>query len=89
MIELPEAVTISKQMNHVLRDKRINQVERGNSPHKFAFYSGGQDYYEKLLRCVMDRCSVGKPCPSCGTIIEKTSFQGGTCYFCPECQRDL
>lgn len=49
MIELPEAVTISEHVNHTLRGKRINHVERGNSPHKFAFYSGSHDYYEKSL----------------------------------------
>ena len=37
-------------------------------------------------RCLMDRRSVGKPCPSCRTPIEKIRFLGGACYICPMCQ---
>ena len=35
---------------------------------------------------VMDKSSVGQPCIVCGTTIEKMSYLGGTCYFCPTCQ---
>jgi formamidopyrimidine-DNA glycosylase len=35
---------------------------------------------------VMDAKAVGRPCPACGTPIEKTSYLGGACYFCPRCQ---
>lgn len=35
---------------------------------------------------VMDNRNVGKPCPECGTPIEKASFLGGAVYFCPSCQ---
>jgi formamidopyrimidine-DNA glycosylase len=60
---------------------------------KQAVACGGRDTELDLYgqpgryRCIMDRRSVGTPCPSCGTSIEKISFQGGTCYFCPACQR--
>ncbi len=30
---------------------------------------------------------VGRPCPKCGTPIEKTAFLGGASYFCPTCQK--
>jgi formamidopyrimidine-DNA glycosylase len=30
--------------------------------------------------------TVGAPCPNCGTPIEKISWLGGNCYFCPKCQ---
>ncbi|MEP0765788.1 MAG: hypothetical protein HRF45_04510 [Fimbriimonadia bacterium] len=29
---------------------------------------------------------IGKPCGKCGTPIEKTSYLGGACYFCPQYQ---
>jgi formamidopyrimidine-DNA glycosylase len=29
----------------------------------------------------------GKPCPRCGTIIEKTRIAGRGTHFCPKCQR--
>ena len=40
MVELPEAVTIARQIDEWLKGRRIESAVRGNSPHKFAFYSG-------------------------------------------------
>ena len=37
-------------------------------------------------RRVMDKRAAGKPCPKCGAIVEKISYLGGACYFCPTCQ---
>lgn len=50
MIELPEAVTISRQMHHELRGKRIAYARRGVSAHKFAFYTRPKDVYHSILR---------------------------------------
>lgn len=50
MIELPEAQTIARQMSEELEGKRIESAMRGNSPHKFAFYSGTPEEYETLLQ---------------------------------------
>jgi len=36
---------------------------------------------------IMDRYAVDKPCPNCGTAIQKISYLGGSCYICPQCQR--
>ena len=36
---------------------------------------------------IMDRNAVGRPCPECRGEIEKTQHLGGTCYFCPNCQK--
>ncbi|MCP4664057.1 MAG: hypothetical protein GY856_52405 [bacterium] len=33
----------------------------------------------------MDRNAKGKPCPACGTPVEKISYLGGSCYLCPTC----
>jgi formamidopyrimidine-DNA glycosylase len=49
MIELPEAVTISRQFNKVLSGRRIFNVERGNTPHKFAFYTHSPEEYQSIL----------------------------------------
>ncbi len=49
MIELPEAVVISKQIYETLKGKRIKQGNRGNSPHKFSFASGDDAYYRENL----------------------------------------
>lgn len=49
MIELPEACTIAGQMNATIRGKRIGSVTRGNSPHKFAFYTGTPEEYATIM----------------------------------------
>lgn len=36
---------------------------------------------------VMDSNIAGKPCPDCGTTIQKMQYLGGACYFCPNCQQ--
>ena len=36
---------------------------------------------------IMDKNSVGSPCPDCGRTIEKIQYLGGACYICPGCQR--
>jgi formamidopyrimidine-DNA glycosylase len=35
---------------------------------------------------LMDSAAVGKPCPECGTKVQKIQYLGGACYFCPKCQ---
>lgn len=35
---------------------------------------------------LMDKEAAGRPCPACGTTVEKMQYLGGTCYFCPACQ---
>jgi len=35
---------------------------------------------------LLDAKAAGKPCPQCGTPIEKQAYLGGACYFCPRCQ---
>jgi len=49
MIELPEAITIAHQINATLRGKQIAIAVRGNSPHKFAFYTGSPEEYAETL----------------------------------------
>jgi formamidopyrimidine-DNA glycosylase len=35
---------------------------------------------------ILDSGAAGKPCPECGTTVEKIQYLGGACYFCPHCQ---
>jgi hypothetical protein len=51
MIELPEVLTIVKQMNDEIKGKKIEYGNCGNSPHKFAWYSREKDEqgYEQEL----------------------------------------
>jgi formamidopyrimidine-DNA glycosylase len=43
---------------------------------------GNQGKYAR----VMDKSAAGRPCPECGTRIEKMAYLGGACYYCPACQ---
>lgn len=53
---------------------------------------GRNDEYDLFghLGCyarLMAKGTAGKPCPECGTRIEKMQYLGGACYYCPNCQR--
>lgn len=54
---------------------------------------GGRDTEKDLYgspgayKSIMSKYTVGTPCPSCGELIEKQSYMGGSIYVCPSCQR--
>jgi formamidopyrimidine-DNA glycosylase len=56
-------------------------IDRGGRNDEFDLY-GQPGGYTRL----MDKHAAGKPCPVCGTSVEKMSYLGGACYFCPSCQ---
>ena len=49
MIEIPEAYTLSKQVNKTLKGKTITKVTAGYTKHKFTWYYGEPNNYQKLL----------------------------------------
>lgn len=49
MMEIPEAITISRQINEYIHGKRIINVTAAHSPHKFAGYHGDPQKYHDLL----------------------------------------
>lgn len=49
MIEAPEAVCLSRQLNDAVCGKYISEVVVFHSPHKFTFISPGIDYEGVLL----------------------------------------
>lgn len=52
MLELPEVLTLSRQLDRELRGRTITAAGRGNSPHKFAFFRPSP---EELARAVTRR----------------------------------
>jgi len=54
---------------------------------------GGRDTEKDLFgqpggyRTKLSKNTVGKPCPTCGIIIIKESYLGGSIYYCAGCQR--
>jgi len=59
---------------------------------KQAVELGGRDTERDLYdhpgryKRILESRNVGKPCPECGTPIEKIQYLGGASYFCPRCQ---
>ncbi len=49
MIELPEAVSNSGQIDETIYGKRISGVVAGHTPHKLAWYYGDREKYSQLL----------------------------------------
>ncbi|OQB24218.1 MAG: Formamidopyrimidine-DNA glycosylase [Firmicutes bacterium ADurb.Bin182] len=55
--------------------------------------SGGRDTEKDLFgnpggyRTKLSRNTAGKPCPVCGTLIQKEAYMGGSVYFCGNCQK--
>jgi formamidopyrimidine-DNA glycosylase len=49
MLELPEVLTLSRQLDRELRGKTIASAGRGNSPHRFAFFKPSEQEIAKAL----------------------------------------
>jgi formamidopyrimidine-DNA glycosylase len=49
MLELPEVLTLSRQLHQELRGKTIAAAGPGNSPHKFAFIKPSLEEFGKVL----------------------------------------
>ena len=50
MFELPEFVTLCRQINDTLKGRKILKGELGNSPHKFVWYNRTHEEFEELTR---------------------------------------
>jgi formamidopyrimidine-DNA glycosylase len=48
MFELPEFVTLARQMNDTLQGKTVERGQLGNSPHKFVWYNRSHEEFERL-----------------------------------------
>ena len=56
MLEIPEAIVVSEQLNKTVRGKRIKRAVAASSPHKFAWYFGEPDEYnDRLAGRVIER----------------------------------
>lgn len=54
MLEIPESLTIAKQLNETVRGKVIAEVETEHSKHSFAWYSDTpEEYAQKMVGCTV------------------------------------
>jgi len=65
-----------------IRDTLKQAVKLDGRDTEFDLYNN-PGRYERIL----DSRQVGKPCPECGTPIEKIQYLGGASYYCPSCQK--
>jgi formamidopyrimidine-DNA glycosylase len=70
-----------KQLYAALQKTVSEVIRRGGRKDEYDLF-GQPGGYERIL----SKETVGKPCPECGTKIEKMQYLGGACYFCPRCQ---
>lgn len=57
-------------------------IEKGGRYDEFDLYNQKGGYVR-----IMDKNSLGQPCPGCGGEVEKIQYLGGACYLCPNCQQ--
>lgn len=50
MIEIPEAINFSKQFNKTIKGKTIKNANAGHTPHKFTWFFGEPENYQKMLQ---------------------------------------
>lgn len=50
MVELPEALTLTRQLYETIKGKKIANTVAAHSPHKFAWYQGDPGSYQSLLK---------------------------------------
>ena len=63
-------------------DTVVEVMEKGGRYDEYDLHDNRGGYVR-----IMDKNAVGRPCPECGTAIEKIQYLGGACYLCPACQR--
>jgi len=64
MIEIPEAIVLSEQLNQTIKGKRVSKVIAAASPHKFAWYSCEPGEYDAMLAGKR----IGEAAPCAGRI---------------------
>jgi formamidopyrimidine-DNA glycosylase len=70
-----------KRLYDAIRKTVLKVVSLGGRSDEVDLFGKPGGYERKL-----SKDTVGKPCPKCGTIIEKMQYLGGACYYCPHCQ---
>jgi formamidopyrimidine-DNA glycosylase len=56
-------------------------IKKGGRYDEYDLYNQPGKYVR-----LMDKNRAGKPCPECGSKIQKIQYLGGACYFCTRCQ---
>lgn len=71
-----------KALYNAIREILSEAIRLGGKDDVLDLY-GKKGGYRKILGAH----ALGKPCPDCGTAIEKLNLLGSTTYYCPSCQK--
>jgi len=69
------------RLHHAIVVTMTEAIEKGGRDTEKDLYGEPGSYVP-----ILDRRAKDRPCPDCGTPIEKISYLGGSCYVCPYCQ---
>jgi formamidopyrimidine-DNA glycosylase len=75
------SVAERKRLYKAIQDVVKNRISKGGKTEFLDIYGSPGAYLPSVGSHTRDR-----PCPKCGTIIERFQFAGGPTYFCPKCQ---
>jgi formamidopyrimidine-DNA glycosylase len=67
---------------NALKSTLAAMVEKGGRDTEMDLFGRPGGY-----RTILSKNTVAKPCPACGSIIQKEAYMGGAIYYCPACQR--
>jgi formamidopyrimidine-DNA glycosylase len=79
---IAELTPAQRRELHTAIVKTVRDVIAGGGRSDELDLFGKPGGYERI----MSSKTAGRPCPECGTRIEKIAYLGGTCYFCRKCQ---
>jgi formamidopyrimidine-DNA glycosylase len=65
-----------------IKNTLLEMTARGGRDTEYDLFGKPGEYKTKL-----SKNTVGQPCPTCGTLIEKEAYLGGSIYYCTGCQR--
>ena len=71
----------SRKLYDAIKETMEQAIELGGRYDERDLYNNPGRYIR-----ILDSKTRGKPCPECGTPIEKIQYLGGASYFCSSCQ---
>jgi formamidopyrimidine-DNA glycosylase len=85
MIEIPEAVSLARQLTERLAGKKIASIVTGQSPHKFTWYYGDRDSHPGLAvgKVFRDARAVGGMVEGAAADVRFLFSEGASLRFCP------
>ncbi len=69
-------------LHNAIKETLNEAIQLGGRETEYDLYNNPGGY-----KPILDAHMKGKPCPKCGTVIEKLNVLGSSSYICPSCQK--